>query len=105
MKIDRGIIKWQPFDSIISSNKVINNILKEKQKINKPVLSEEQLENIQNALLEAYNNEILTNIEYYKNGTILKEKAIIKILDLLHNRIILNTNKVIYFNQIIKITN
>lgn len=105
MKLDRGIIKWQPFNSVTPSSSIINKIIKEKQKINKPILSEEQFENIQNSLLEAYNNEIQTNIEYYKNGIILKESTIIKILDLSHNRIILNTNKIIYFNQIIKITN
>lgn len=105
MKLDRGIIKWQPFNSVTPSKEIINKIVKEKQKINKPILSEEQLNNIQSSLFEAYNNEISTTIAYFKNGVILKERNYIKILDLSHNRIILNNNKVIYFNQIIKIIN
>ena len=105
MKIDRGIIKWAPFNSVTPSKELINRLDKEKQKINKPILSEEQLETLQNNLFEAYNNELESIIKYYKNGIIFKEKAKIKVLDLSHNRIILNTNRIIYFNQIIKIIN
>lgn len=105
MKIDRGIIKWAPFNSVTPSKEIINKLIKEKQKINKPILSNEQLENLQHDLLEAYNNEIKTIINYYKNGVIYKEIGVIKILDLSHERIILNNNKIIYFNQILKITN
>lgn len=105
MKLDRGIIKWAPFNSVAPSKEIINKLTLEKQKISKPILSEEQLNALQKGLFEAYNNEIKTKIEYYKNGNILKEIAIIKVLDLSHERIILTNNKIIYFNQIIKITN
>ena len=105
MKLDRGIIKWAPFNSVTPSKELINRLSKEKLKISKPVLSEEQLENLQNNLFEAYNNELESIIRYYKNGMILNEKSKIKVLDLSHNRIILNNNKAIYFNQIITIIN
>jgi len=105
MKIDRGIIKWAPFNSVTPSKEVIRKLSLEKQKINKPVLSEEQLETNEKELFEAYNNEIETTIKYYKNGIILKEKSKIKILDFTHNRIILENKKIIYFNQIININN
>lgn len=105
MKIDRGIIKWAPFNSVTPSKELINRLDKEKQKVAKPILSEEQLELLQNNLLEAYNNELESIIKYYKNGIIFNEKAKIKVLDLSHNRIVLTTNRVIYFNQIIKIIN
>ena len=36
---DRGIIKWQPFDSLTSSKNMVQHILSEKEKIKKPVLS------------------------------------------------------------------
>ena len=104
MKIDRGIIKWQPFNSVAPSKETINRLTKERQKINKPILSEEQLENIQNNLLEAYNNGIKTRIEYFKNGIIFKAYQFIKQIDFDHSQIILADNIRIYFNQIIKIT-
>lgn len=103
MKIDRGIIKWAPFNSVTPSKEIINRLANEKLKINKPILSEEQLEDLQNNLFSAYNNELNPIIKYYKNGIIYKEQDKIKVLDLSHNRIILNNNKIIYFNQIIKI--
>ena len=103
MKIDRGIIKWAPFNSVTPSKELINRLAKEKLKVNKPILSEEQLSDIQTKLYEAYNNELEPIINYYKNGIIFKEKSKIKVLDLAHNRIILKSNKIIYFNQIINI--
>ena len=104
MKLDRGIIKWQPFDSVTPSKKMIDKLLNEKLKINKPILSEEQLNSIQNGLFEAYNNEIITTIEYYKNGYILKEIGKIATINPNVSKVIIN-NKTIYFNQIVKITN
>ncbi|MBQ6687541.1 MAG: YolD-like family protein [Bacilli bacterium] len=105
MKFDRGIIKWAPFNSVAPSKEIINRLNQEKQKINKPILSEEQLNCLQQKLLESYTGEIKTTIEYYKNGKILKECSFINRIDLNQRRIILTNNKIIYFNQIIKINN
>ena len=49
--IERGIIKWMPFNSVISSKEVVNSILKEKSKIKMPILSEEQVINIEKTLI------------------------------------------------------
>ena len=37
---DRGMIKWMPFNSVVSSKEIINSILKDKSKISMPILSE-----------------------------------------------------------------
>ena len=103
MKIDRGIIKWQPFNSVAPSKEIIYNLSKKRQKISKPILSEEQLQDIQSTLLEAYTNGLKVYIEYYKNGIINKIEQIIKKIDIDHHCIILTNNNYIYFNQIIKI--
>ena len=39
---DRGIIKWQPFNSCFSSASVLNEVNKEKNKVAFPELSEDQ---------------------------------------------------------------
>ncbi len=39
---NRSNIKWQPFESVISTRLMLNNILKEKNKIAMPILSEDQ---------------------------------------------------------------
>ena len=53
---DRGMVKWQPFDSLLSSKKVAREIIKEKNKVAMPTLSEDQLLNIEEKVLEAYYN-------------------------------------------------
>ena len=53
---DRGMIKWQPFDSLLSTKKVAKEIINEKSKVAMPTLSEDQLLNIEEKVLEAYYN-------------------------------------------------
>ena len=55
---DRGMVKWQPFDSLLSSKKVAREIIKEKNKVAMPTLSEDQLLNIE----EKYTKEDLIKI-------------------------------------------
>ena len=51
---DRGMIKWMPFNSVVSSKEIINSILKDKSKISMPILSEEQKNVNEQKLLIAY---------------------------------------------------
>lgn len=102
-KVDRGIIKWQPFNSVISSKIVINSIIKEKNKVAKPTMSEEELANIENKIMESYYLENKINITYYKNGFILNTKGQIKKIDKINKLIYLN-NLTLFWKQIIKIT-
>ena len=60
--IDRGMIKWEPFNSVIPSSKVIKDVMKEKNKIKKPILSEDQLKIIEQKLIESFNSCEETNI-------------------------------------------
>ena len=48
MSFDRGFIKWQPFNSLISNKVVLNNI--KKDKIIKPDLFPEKIEQINHIL-------------------------------------------------------
>ena len=43
---DRGMIKWQPFNSVYSSKKMMNSILKEKSKKEMPILSSDEIRTI-----------------------------------------------------------
>ena len=53
MKYDRGIIKWQPFESLFSSQEIIKNLTLEKSKIAKPILSEEEISLLEEKIIEA----------------------------------------------------
>ncbi len=68
MNKDRGIIKWLPFESLVSNKTVIDSILKEKNKIKKPVLSLEQQQEIEDTLIHAFYEQEKIMVTYYKNG-------------------------------------
>src|SRR5574344_2829642 len=102
---DRGMIKWQPFDSLTSSKKMCYDILKEKNKKVMPTLSEDQINVIIDELLEAYYNQETIKITYYYNGSILDKINKIKYIDKIKKEIILDDSSIIYFKQILKISN
>ena len=101
-KIDRGMIKWQPFNSVVSSKQLVNEILKEKDKISMPTLSEEQKKQIEQQLIAAfYENENIT-LEYFYQGKIHKINKPIKKIDSTFRKIYFN-DKILLFDQIVKI--
>lgn len=100
--IDRGIIKWQPFDSCYSSEKIVKEIQKDKEKISFPTLSPDQLEVIEEAIRSAYEVQTQVQIKYFYNGVIYQTTGKIKGINLQEKKIYLN-NKSIFLKQILKI--
>lgn len=101
-KLDRGMIKWQPFNSVINGKYVINNILKEKAKINKPIISDEEQKLLEEKIIEAYYCQNTVLITYYQNGSLLIIKDKIKKIDKIY-KIIYLKSKTLLFNQILGI--
>ena len=100
--IDRGIIKWQPFDSCFSSNKVLKEIKNNKEKMIFPILSPDQLNYLEEKIMDAYHLREIIIIDYYYDGKIYNIKGIIKEINLQSKMIYIN-NKIIYFKQILNI--
>lgn len=100
---DRGMIKWQPFDSVTTTSKIAPDILKKKNKIPMPILSSDQIDEIANKIMEAYYNQEEIIIFYYRNGLILNKKSLIKYLDRYKKQLILNDHSILYCYQITKI--
>lgn len=98
----RNEIKWNPFNSLMNGTKIINDLDKNHQKCSKPILSEDQLAEISQKLIEALTTKSLINLKYYENGEFLNLEGIINCYDKQNNSIIIN-HKSIYFNQIIDI--
>ena len=100
---DRGMIKWQPFNSVIPSSYIIKCLEEEKKRISMPILSEDELNDLNNQIITAYyQKEPITIYYYYK-------KKFFKITDIITK--ISSSNKLIYLekglklspNQIVKI--
>ena len=100
---DRGMIKWQPFDSLLSTKKVAKEIINEKSKVAMPTLSEDQLLNIEEKVLEAYYNGETVRLVYYRKGTYYTKVSLIKYIDKYKKQLILNDGSILYFKQIVKI--
>lgn len=101
--IDRGIIKWHPFDSCYSSAKILNEIHIKKEKETLPILSEDQLNVLEEKIKHAYFLKEKVDIKYFYNGKILNIQGIISYLNVQSKNINLN-NKIIYLNQILNIS-
>lgn len=98
---DRGMIKWAPFNSIINGNEIAEVIEKEKSKITKPILSEEQLLSIQDTILESMINKIPLKFKIYKNGYIIEINGTVINIDSIKEKIVLDNRKYLYFREII----
>ena len=94
---DRGMIKWMPFNSVVSSKEIINSILKDKSKISMPILSEEQKDVNEQKLLIAYYSKSKINISYYQNGN-----SYIKKIDFTYHKIYFENNTIL-FDQIVSL--
>ncbi len=99
---DRGIIKWAPFSSVINGNILLKEIHEEKSRIIKPTLSEVNDE-LEDKILEKYNNKTLVTIFFYKSEHIYILKGIISKINTATKEITVNNQKVIFFSNIIRI--
>lgn len=100
---DRGMIKWAPFNSVINGNQVLKEIKFKKSKVPKPVLSDEQIANLEQKIITAYSNSSIINLYFYKNEHINIINGKITKLDSANKIIIINNKIRIYFNNIIDV--
>lgn len=103
MQIDRGFIKWMPFDSVTSTKNLLKNMVQEKNIIKMPILSEEQISYNENNILSALHNNVEAKIVYFKNNKVYRLTAKIKNIEMPSKKIILANNNHLYFSQIISV--
>ncbi len=92
----RGMKKWMPFNALEHFDDYISSEIMYKEKINKPILSEEQINEINNSLIEYNHDEVI--ITYYKQGEILKTQGIINKIDVPNQTIMINKIKILFTN-------
>lgn len=99
---DRGMLKWEPFASVVTPQQVVEEIQSNKNKKNKPVLTEDELEKLNQQLFECFSSSISAQITFYENYDFNTINGTIKKIDMTRKAILIN-NKVIYASQIISI--
>ena len=100
---DRGMIKWAPFNSVVNSKEMTNELIKERQKVNIPELSDDNYHDIEDTIVKAYFTKAAVTITYFENGYLYTITDKIKKIDQIYKLIYLNTKKLL-FKQIIKIS-
>lgn len=103
MNKDRGIIKWMPFNSVVSNKEILYSLLKEKEKTSKPIMSDDEKKTLEESIIDAYYMQNKIHITYYKNGYTYEYYGLIKKIDSSNKLIYLNNLKLL-FNQIIGVT-
>lgn len=99
----RNEAKWLPFNSVCNSKEIIQDLTKERSKVNKPLLTEEQKSFIEEELVNSFYEDIKLNIYYYKSGYIYKISKKIKKIDTIYHKIYFD-NITLLFDQIIKVS-
>ena len=95
--IDRGFVKWQPFNSLTNAHEILDNLPK---KEDNPPLFPEEIDTITELIKIAYYEHEKVEITYYENNHFKTIKAYIINIFPVYNTIKLSNNKTIYFKQI-----
>ncbi len=93
--------KWAPYKSLNEQWSTLDNLYKNEDKVEKPQISNEAAEEINDILVNYHGQEL--EFYYYKNGYILKEKSTIKKIDAFNRKLILNNQKIILLKDLVGI--
>ncbi len=100
---DRGIIKWAPFDALVGYHSLLKELRYRMNRQQKPVLSDDQYQNLNQLLSVAINTACLVQISYFDDGYIQTVTGRVQKLDFIHHRIILEGRFMVGANDIIDI--
>jgi hypothetical protein len=100
---DRGMKKWAPFSSLIEQATCLEAMKYQRNKIEKPKLTEDQMDKI-NFTLQSYKKGQVIKIKFYNDGYLYVTDCQIKRIDL-DNRILVLDKGKLRFSDIIDIDN
>ena len=96
---DRGMKKWAPFSSLIEQATCLEEMKYQRNKVSKPVLTEDQMEKI-NYVLQSYQKGQIVKIKFYHDGYLYVINTTIKRIDLENKKLILEKGKLDFSNLI-----
>ena len=91
--VDRGIIKWSPFDALTGYKSLLEQIRHRLGKGQKPTLSQDALEELDRTLKTAEHNDAEVKVQYFRDGYVRFTFGRIERLDYVHRDIILSTKE------------
>ncbi|MEK4822652.1 MULTISPECIES: YolD-like family protein [Priestia] len=77
----RGMKKWRPFATMPEQYIGLKEVINKQLKVDQPVLTEEQMEQVNFTLIEALHTNKSVCLTYYKRGQCITETAFIQFVD------------------------
>lgn len=99
----RNEIKWQPFNAVIPSSVVIQELKEQRERQVMPSLSEDEKALLDAQIKKAYHTQEKIQILYFWNQHFFKKIGIIQHLDSVVQKIFFQDGTSIYFEQILKV--
>ena len=96
---ERGMKKWAPYKSLNEQENYLNKLHKNNEKVEKPKISSDEAEEINEILVNYHGEELL--ITFYKNEKIQSVASTIKKIDPKNKKIVLPDRKTIYFTELV----
>jgi hypothetical protein len=102
--VDRGIIKWAPFDALVGYQTILSELRYKLGKKDHPQLSDDQYEELNRKLNFVFHHKIDVTIEYFSDGYVKSSYGTIKKLDFIHRLIVLSTYEKIDSDSILNMS-
>lgn len=99
---DRGIMKWAPFDALSGFTKLIGELKHNRNKVERPIFTQDVLDEFTITINEAMTTNVDVEIEYYEDGYFKKNVCKIRAVNMLLKTIILESNIIL---NMIDVTN
>lgn len=97
----RGMIKWKPFNTLLN-NRDINEIIMIRNKVEKPIIMEDRINEIDNLLKVAINENKEIKVKYFDKGELKYINGNIRKINTIEKYILINSIR-IYFKNLIKV--
>lgn len=68
---DRGMMKWNAFNALLAHGSNVKKMMLERKKVEKPILSSDQIEDLNLKLMVAVEEEREIQVAFYNKGYIL----------------------------------
>ena len=96
---ERGMKKWAPYKSLNEQENYLNKLHKDNEKVEKPRISSDAAEEINENLVNYHGEELL--ITFFRNNRVQTVSTVIKKIDAENKKIVLPDRKTIYFTELV----
>ena len=101
---NRQEIRWAPFESVLNTTTILNELKEENQKKEKPLLSSDELDELERKILNAYHTKMKIKVTYYYQGFCYEKVGIITHISKETSKIFFLDYTSLYFEQILKVS-